>query len=62
MTTSLKAPWSSSKELISDLRSTVQRLDQSENPGLVAFLKELLVERIAELEKQNDESHSSNHR
>ena len=38
--------------LIASLRSTVHRLEQSENPGAVAFLKELLIERIAALEKE----------
>jgi hypothetical protein len=34
----------------------VQRLKQSENPGAVIFLKELLSERIAELEKETKET------
>ena len=46
----------SPKDLIASLRGTVQRLEQSENPVAVVFLKELLLERIAELEKQNEEA------
>jgi hypothetical protein len=46
----------STEELIASLRSTVQRLDQSGNPTAVVFIKELLKERITELEQQTDET------
>ena len=36
--------------LLAYLRSTVQRLDQSDRPAAVAFMKLLLLQRIAEIE------------
>jgi len=48
----------STEYLLASLRSTVHRLEQSENPVAVVFIKELLSERIAELEKQAAESQS----
>jgi hypothetical protein len=50
----------STEELIASLRGTVQRLDQSENPAAVAFIKELLKERITELEAQTQHLTTTN--
>jgi hypothetical protein len=38
--------------LLACLRSTVQRLEQSENPENVLFLKHVLLHRIADLEAE----------
>jgi hypothetical protein len=56
MIASTRPPSPSPEVLLASLRGAVQRLEQSENPVTVLFLKELLVERIAELEKQTDET------
>jgi hypothetical protein len=49
----------STEFLLASLRSTVHRLEQSENPVAVVLIKELLSERIAEIEIQAEESRSS---
>ena len=38
--------------LLTSLRSTVQRLDQSEHPESVLFIKHVLLNRIADLEAE----------
>lgn len=38
--------------LLASLRCTVHRMEQSENPSAVAFIKQLLLERIGELEAE----------
>jgi hypothetical protein len=42
----------STDNLLASLRSTVQRLDQSENPESVVFIKHVLLDRIADLEAE----------
>ena len=42
----------STDSLLASLRSTVQRLDQSENPESVVFIKHVLLDRIADLEAE----------
>jgi len=42
----------STDSLLASLRSTVQRLDQSENPEKVLFIKHVLLNRIADLEAE----------
>jgi hypothetical protein len=39
-------------KLLASLRSTVQRLEQSENPESVFFIKHVLLNRIADLEAE----------
>jgi hypothetical protein len=38
--------------LLASLRSTVERLEQSENPENVVFIKHVLLDRIADLEEE----------
>ncbi len=42
----------STNDLLVSLRSTVQRLEQSENPEKVLFIKHVLLNRIADLEAE----------
>lgn len=42
----------STDSLLASLRSTVQRMEQSEHPESVVFLKCLLLDRIADLEEE----------
>jgi hypothetical protein len=42
--------------LPASLRSTVQRMEQSENPAVFLFIKNILLERIAELEIEAKET------
>jgi hypothetical protein len=42
----------STDSLLASLRSTVQRLEQSENPEKILFIKHVLLNRIADLEAE----------
>jgi len=42
----------STNDLLASLRSTVQRLEQSENPENILFIKHVLLNRIADLEAE----------
>jgi hypothetical protein len=48
-------PPPSPEALLTSLRGTVQRLEQSENPAAVIFLKAFLIERIAVLETETQQ-------
>jgi hypothetical protein len=48
-------PPPSPEALLTSLRGTVQRLEQSESPAAVVFLKAFLIERIAVLETETQQ-------